>query len=135
MIEENAPTQYRKQHGQTLLMCDIALAERIIEDDQHKDMMYYIQMRDSFYARSQGRDSMLGRLVDGTQGSGESTEHNLADKYRAFLREFDRTAQPVMMFLATEGRVNTSGRAIKAMQSAGTQIRETIDAFSAWCRK
>jgi hypothetical protein len=135
MIEDNAPSKYRKQHGQTLLMCDLALAEKIIEDDQHKDMMFYIQMRDAFNSKSEGRDSMLGRLVDGDSGGSEPSSYSLCDKYMSFLREFDKVHQAMLSIMALPEKPNGRLKHLHGMWNMKTEIRDTIDAFSAWCRK
>lgn len=132
---DNAPSQYRQQHGQMQLMCDLALAERIIEDDQHKDMMFYIQMRDSFHAKSEGRDSMLGRMVDGDRGGSASNGANLADRYFSYLREFDKVHQSMLSILALPEKPGLRLKHLHGMWSVKAEIREAIDSFSDWCHK
>lgn len=139
---ENLPSEFRKQHDEfsgfaissPTLAVDVALDVDVIDEGQHKDCMFYLQMRTAFNARTQPRDSLLGRMSevrDGAQGAS-----SLAEKYFSFLREVDKPTQAVLAVLTTE---LPNGMCRKSYARYLGHLRiEIMDAmikFSAWTQK
>lgn len=127
-MDDNAPSIYRKQHGNNDLVCDVAHREGIIDDGEHKDCIFLLQMREAFASKTCPRDSMLGRMVDDKAMASDTGQgSSLSQKYFSYLREIDTQTQ--MVLAALTSRAETT----KQLWAARKAIKESIKTFSDWC--
>lgn len=135
-MDDNAPSPFRQQHGKRLLMFDLALEERVIDESQHKDFVFFLQMRDAFHAKSEGRNTVIGKMADGeTSGMSGDGGHSLADKYMTYLMEFDKMGQKIMGIMIMPERDDSRLKHVRGIHELRAQIQSVIHDFGEWCYK